>query len=157
MKNIGVVRHWGLDHLEPTQTVQMHLKFKIYYKTCIWGAFLILWKKKFCPSVLGLYLVKRPFLVKRVQKITNKIFFFIKSKMLPICNFYNKFSILASSDPVEWVPDGPVPHGAQNWLGRAVGGQDLEFSWSREFFMSIRSCCRALKWYISKFGPDVPP
>ena len=48
--------------------------------------------------------------------------------MLPIRNFYNKFSILASSDPVEWVPDGPVPHGAQNWLGRAVGGQDLEFS-----------------------------
>ena len=85
-------------------------------------------EKKICPSVLGLYLLKRPFLVKKVQKITNKIFFFIKSKMLPICNFYNKFSILASSDPVEWVPDGPVPHGAQNWLGRAVGGRDLEFS-----------------------------
>ena len=50
-------------------------------------------EKKICPSVLGLYLVKRPFLVKKVQKITNKIFFFIKSKMLPICDFYNKFSV----------------------------------------------------------------
>ena len=29
--------------------------------------------------------------------------------MLPICNFYNKFSILETSDSVEWVPDGPVP------------------------------------------------
>ena len=77
--------------------------------------------------------------------------------MLPICDFYNKFSILAISDPVEWVPDGPVPQGAQTWLQHAVGGRDLKFSWTREIFMCIRSCCRALKWYISKFGPDVPP
>ena len=49
-------------------------------------------EKKICPSFLGLYLVKRPFLEKKVQKITNN-FFFIKSKMLPICDFYKKFSV----------------------------------------------------------------
>ena len=112
MKNIGVVRHWGLDHLEPTQTVQIHLKFKIYYKTCIWGAFLILWKKKNLPLSFGTLFSKMAIFSKESPKITNN-FFFIKSKMLPICNFYNKFSILASSDPVEWVPDGPDPHGHQ--------------------------------------------
>ena len=36
-------------------------------------------EKKICPSVLGLYLVKRPFLVKKVQKLTNIFFHKIKN------------------------------------------------------------------------------
>ena len=85
-------------------------------------------EKKNLPLSFGTLFSKTAIFSKESPKNKKQFFFFIKSKMLPICNFYNKFSILASSDPVEWVPDGPVPHGAQNWLGRAVGGRDLEFS-----------------------------
>ena len=88
---------------------------------------MILWKK-ILPLSFGTLFSKTAIFSKESPNNNKQIFFFIKSKMLPIRNFYNKFSILASSDPVELVPDGPVPHGAQNWLGRAVGGQDLEFS-----------------------------
>ena len=84
--------------------------------------------EKKLPLSFGTLFSKTAIFSKDSPKNNKRIFFFIKSKMLPIRNFYNKFSILASSDPVEWVPDGQVPHGAQDWLKRAVGGQDLEFS-----------------------------
>ena len=76
MKNIGVVRHWGLDHLEPTQTVQIHLKFKIYYKTCIWGAFLILWEKKILPLIFGTLFSKTAIFSKESPKNNKQNFFF---------------------------------------------------------------------------------
>ena len=48
--------------------------------------------------------------------MTKPKFFFMKQKMLRICDFYNKFSISGPFDVSEWVPDGPEPHGAQGGL-----------------------------------------
>ena len=48
--------------------------------------------------------------------MTKPKFFFIKQKMLRICDFYNRFSISGPSDVSEWVPDGPEPHRAQYGL-----------------------------------------
>ena len=42
--------------------------------------------------------------------------FFLKQKMLRICDFHNKFSISGPFDVSEWVPDGPESHGAQDGL-----------------------------------------
>ena len=85
-------------------------------------------EKKILSLSFGTLFTKTAIFRKESPKKYKQIFFFIKSKMLPMCDFYNKFSILASSDPVEWVPDGPVPQGAQTWLQHAVGGRDLKFS-----------------------------
>ena len=82
MKYIGVIPHWVLDHLEPTQTVQIHLKFKIYYKTCIWGAFLILWKKKL-PLSFGTLFSKTAIFSKESPKNNKQKCFFHKIKNAP--------------------------------------------------------------------------
>ena len=77
--------------------------------------------------------------------MSNKIFLFINAKMLKICHFYNEILILGASDWVEWVPDGPEPHGAQDWIWSTVGGFNLTFYQTRGCILSIRSCCQALK------------
>ena len=48
--------------------------------------------------------------------MTKPNFFFIKQKMLGICDFYNRFSISGPFDLSEWVPDGPEPLGAEDGL-----------------------------------------
>ena len=48
--------------------------------------------------------------------MTKPKFFFIKQKMLRICDFYNRFSISGPFDLSEWVPDGPEPLGAEDGL-----------------------------------------
>ena len=47
------------------------------------------------------------------QSLKNDLnnFFFLNPKMLGICGFHNKFSILGPSDLIGCVPDGPEPHG----------------------------------------------
>ena len=56
------------------------------------------------------------FLISIVQKLTRSNIFFIKQKMLGICDFYNRFSISGPFDLSEWVPDGPEPLGAEDGL-----------------------------------------
>ena len=53
--------------------------------------------------------------------------FFIKQKMLRICDFYNKFSISGSYDLFEWVPDGPEPHGHKIGFRAACEGSIWNF------------------------------
>ena len=64
--------------------------------------------------------------------------------MLPMCAFYNRFSILDQFDLVGWVPDAPEPQEAQIWTQLAVGGFKMIFSFFKGFILSIRTCCQAL-------------
>ena len=64
--------------------------------------------------------------------------------MLPMCAFYNRFSILDQFDLVGWVPDAPEPQEAQIWTQLAVGGFKLKFSCSGHIILSICTCCQAL-------------
>ena len=47
--------------------------------------------------------------------------------MLEICNNYNKISISGQFDLFNWVPDGPEPHGVQDWIESAAEGTNLKF------------------------------
>ena len=53
----------------------------------------------------------RLLLLNKVLKMTRIFFFSIKPKMLQICVFYNRFSILDEKNDLEWVPDLLAPHG----------------------------------------------
>ena len=57
----------------------------------------------------------------------NPNFFFIKQKMLGICNFYNRFSISGPFDLSEGSPDGPEPLGAEDGLGAQQEGSIWNF------------------------------
>ena len=48
--------------------------------------------------------------------MTKPNIFFIKQKMLGICDFHNGFSISGSFDLSEWVPNGHKPLGAEDGL-----------------------------------------
>ena len=56
----------------------------------------------------------RQFLLNKIPKMTNKQIFFIKGQMLPICDFYNTFSISASFDLLQVSPDIQVPQVPEN-------------------------------------------
>ena len=59
--------------------------------------------------------------------MTKPKIFFIKQKMLGICDFYNRFSISGPFDLSEWVPDGPEPLGAKYGLGAQQEGSIWNF------------------------------
>ena len=54
--------------------------------------------------------------------MTNPNIFFIKQKILRICDFYNRFSISGPFDLSERVSDGPEPLGAEDGLGAQQEG-----------------------------------
>ena len=78
------------------------------------------------PYWRWVYLVKRPFLVHKVIKLTNKKNFLQKWKMLAICDFYNKFSISDLKFHLKGVPDLLVPQ--DQFPG--PGGLEVEFFWN---------------------------
>ena len=82
------------------------------------------WTKTKCLSKLS---KNEQFLLSKVQKMTKPKFFFIKQKMLGICDFYNRFSISGPFDLSEWVPDGPEPLGAEDGLGAQQEGSIWNF------------------------------
>ena len=47
--------------------------------------------------------------------------------MLEICDNYNKISIFGQFDLFKLVPDGPEPHGVQDWIESAAEGTNLKF------------------------------
>ena len=53
--------------------------------------------------------------------------FFIKQKMLRICDFYNTFSFSGPFDVFKWVPDGPEPDGDQDGFGAQQEGPTVKF------------------------------
>ena len=50
-------------------------------------------EKKNLPISFGTLFSKTAIFSKESPKNNKQFFFFIKSKMLPICDFYNKFSV----------------------------------------------------------------
>ena len=55
--------------------------------------------------------------------MSNKLNFFIETKMLLACDFYNNFSISASFDLLHATMDMQVPQVPKNWPGALEDGQ----------------------------------
>ena len=94
------------------------------------------------------------FSLHKVQKMTNKYFFTIKSKMLTIYDFHIDFHF--------WVHLTTLRGLQMVWYPRITEpGPGRPRFWKFDFFLtaakilSIRNCWNMLKWIFSKSGPKI--